>query len=191
MSYRIAFTGAQGTGKSTLAKAVAARLQAGGAGPVRAWLGIGGDVATAGLAVGEQAGAPAVRRFAELHRVREARADADATGGVQVFDRCLLDTLAYADVLGCLDAAEFERLRAAAAASSARCGQLLWLRVTQDYAVLDARDESPAFRRAIDAAIGRLAAASGIALLEHAMPPEPLDAVVEAVLRRCPGAVAS
>jgi hypothetical protein len=56
--------------------------------------------------------------------------------------------------------------------------------VTHDYPVLTASDETPEFRRAIDAAIGRLAGDNAIMLFECAIPPQQVDDVVAAVLAR-------
>jgi len=178
--YRISLTGAQGTGKSTLARAIGAQLRIDGVVGVEICSGVGERVALSGFATGARAGIDAVRHFAQLHQAREAA----ATGRVLVFDRCLLDTLAYAEVLGCMSDAEFASLRAAAIASSRRFAQLVWLRVTHDYPVLTPSDETPEFRRAIDAAIGRLARDNAITLFEYAMPPQQIDDIVGAVLTR-------
>jgi predicted ATPase len=178
--YRISLTGAQGTGKSTLARAIATQLRIDGIVGVQACSGVGDQVTLAGFATGARAGVDAVRRFAQLHQAREAA----ATGSVLVFDRCLLDTLAYAEVLDCMSGADFDSLRDAAVVSCRRFAQLLWLRVTHDYPVLTPSDETPEFRRAIDAAIGRLARDNAITLFEYAMPPQQIDDIVEAVLAR-------
>jgi predicted ATPase len=165
--HRISLTGAQGTGKSTLARAIADRLLADGR-DVALHAGLGGQVARYGHATGALASSESVRTFVRMHRDREAASEK----AVQVFDRCLLDALAYAHVLACLPGDELEDLRLATIASCARLTRLLWLRVTVDYPVLGAADESPAFRRAIDGAIGYLARDYGIMLVEHAIPPD-------------------
>lgn len=168
MAYRIALTGAQGTGKSTVAREVCAAFRAAGRADVQACAGLGDYLAEAGFKLGVQAGADTVRMFARAHIEREA----STPGALQVYDRCLLDTLAYAQVLGCLPGDEFEALCEATVASSARFAQLVWLRVTHDYPVAGDRDESPGFRRAVDAAVGSLARKHRIALIEHALPPD-------------------
>src|SRR4051812_9926619 len=89
--HRISLTGAQGTGKSTLARAIAERLRIAGR-PATLYEGLGDEVARSGLATGALADAESVRTFARLHAAREGQASDD----VQVFDRCLLDGLAYA-----------------------------------------------------------------------------------------------
>ncbi len=170
MVHRIGLTGAQGTGKSTLARAVCTALRSAGVAGVAPVGGLGQALARSGLRVGMQADAQTVRRFAQAQIEREA---ADAGAAVQVHDRCLLDTLAYARVLGCLAQQEWLALRAAALRSCAAFSQLVWLRVGHDYPVLDANDESPEFRRAIDRALGALAAQLGIALFEHSLPADP------------------
>jgi predicted ATPase len=174
--HRISLTGAQGTGKSTLAGAIADRLSLEGL-DVTLHVGLGDDVAAGGLPTGARAGAESVRAFVTLHRTREAA----ASGAVQIFDRCLLDTLAYAHVLACLPPDELERLRNITIASCARLTRLIWLRVTTDYPVQRPTDETPEFRRAIDAAIGTLAQRHGIALVPHAIPPDRIEDIVSDV----------
>src|SRR6185503_409306 len=98
MSYQIGLTGAQGTGKSTLARAVVARLEAEGIGDIESCFGLGEGIVGAGLVTGARAGPETVRLFARTHIAREA----SEGGVVRVFDRALLDTLAYAEVLECL-----------------------------------------------------------------------------------------
>ena len=176
MIHRISLTGAQGTGKSILARAIAGRLSGEGR-EVALHEGLGDDVARAGLATGALAGAESVRAFVKLHRARES----SAGGGVQIFDRCLLDALAYAHVLGCLPTVELDDLRRATIASCARLTRLLWLRVTIEYPVRGPADETSEFRHAIDAAIGNLAHDNGIALVQHAVPPDRIEEIVAAV----------
>jgi predicted ATPase len=175
--HRISLTGAQGTGKSTLARAIVDRLSSEPGLDVELCGGAGSQIAGAGFTTGAGASREGVLAFASWHQQREAAASAP----IQVFDRCLIDTLAYARVLGCLTAHELAHLEAAAVAASRRATQLLWLRVTTDYPVLRSSDETPEFRRAIDAAIGQFAKECSIALAACAMPPECLDAVVERV----------
>jgi thymidylate kinase len=173
---RISLTGAQGTGKSTLARAIADRLIAEGR-AVALYEGLGHDVARSGLATGALAGAESVRAFARLHRTREAA----AAGALQIFDRCLLDALAYAQVLRCLPAVEFDDLRRDTIASCARLTMLLWLRVTVEYPVQGPLDETSEFRTAVDEAIGGVARQNGITLIEHAIPPDRVDDIASAV----------
>jgi predicted ATPase len=181
---RISLTGAQGTGKSTLARAIAERLHS----PRREILlheGIGNAVAGSGLATGALGTAESVRTFVRLHRARDA---APSSAAVQIFDRCLLDAFAYAHVLACLPKRELEELRRATIESCAGLARLIWLRVSHDYPVMTPRDETPEFRRAIDAAIGRLARENAIALIEHALFPDRIDditAEVQAFVNDC------
>jgi predicted ATPase len=176
VTLRIAITGAQGTGKSTLARALADRLAAGANREVSLYEGLGTEAAREGRLTGGRAGADAVMAFARLHEAREAA----ATGNLQIFDRCLLDTLAYAHVLDCLSPRQLEALHRATLASCARMTRLVWLRVTTDYPVSNATDETPEFRRAIDTAIGTLARDNAIALAEYAVPPARYEDVAEA-----------
>jgi cytidylate kinase len=176
MIHRIALTGAQGTGKSTLARAIADQARAYGR-TVALYEGLGESVGGGGLALGERAGADSIRAFVRLHHAREAAASAE----IQVFDRSLLDTLAYARVLDCLDAMEMKELGQVTIASCRRIMDLLWLRVTTDYPVRNPTDETPEFRRAIDAAIGAIAREQAIRLIEHAIPPERIDDIASAV----------
>ena len=176
MIHRISLTGAQGTGKSTLARAIADRLLIEGR-EVALYEGLGYDVAREGLATGALAGAASVRAFVRLHRARGAT----AAGAVQIFDRCLLDALAYAQVLGCLPPVEFEDLRRDTVAACARLTRLLWLRVTVEYPVRGPADETSEFRYSIDSAIGNLVHDNGIAVMQHAIPPDRVEDIVSAV----------
>lgn len=183
MTYRIALTGAQGTGKSTLARALVEGLAAAGVADVHGYLGLGTTVSEAGHRVGGQADAEAVRHFFQAHLTREA----EAQGSVQVFDRCLLDALAYAQVLGCFGREEFDSLCEAVKESSAGLARLLWLRITSDYPVLTPQDESPELRRAIDSAIGHLARTHAIPLIEIAVTPESIEGIVQDVVAKYTG----
>jgi predicted ATPase len=176
VTLRIAITGAQGTGKSTLARAIADRLAVRTIRAVSLYQRVGADAAHDGQPTGSRADADAVMAFARLHEAREAT----ATGDLQVFDRCLLDTLAYAHVLQCLPPHQLEALHRATLASCARMTRLVWLRVTTDYPVLNATDETPEFRRAIDAAIGTLGRDNAIPLAEYAVPPARYEDVADA-----------
>src|SRR6266436_2795354 len=93
MSIVIAFTGGQGSGKTTLARAVSDHLAP------RATLleGISRTVASRGLPLGEAASLETILDFAREHLLRERLAPQT---GVVVLDRCLLDLSAYATVLG-------------------------------------------------------------------------------------------
>ena len=92
--HRISLTGSQGTGKSTLARAIADRLLAAGH-EVALYGGLGDEVAGGASPPAPSPARRSVRAFVRLHLAREAA----ASGAVQIFDRCLLDTLAYAHVL--------------------------------------------------------------------------------------------
>jgi hypothetical protein len=180
---RISLTGAQGTGKSTVAKAIAERLRSPDC-EVRLHEGLGTAVAGSGLATGALSTAESVRTFVRLHRARDAM---PSSATVQVFDRCLLDALAYAHVLACLPKAELDELRGATIQSCAGMALLIWLRVTHDYPVASPQDETPAFRRAIDLAVGRLARENAIAVVEHALPPDRVEDITAEVAARING----
>ena len=180
MTFRIALAGAQGTGKSTLARAIVVRLRAAKTQNVQLCTSVGGEISESGLVTGAAAGAETVLTFARLQLEREL----GATGEIQVFDRCLLDTLAYARILGCLSRDEFRDLQRATLDSCRRVAQLLWLRVTSDYPVKNAQDETPEFRRAIDKAIGELALEHSLSLTACAITPESLDGVVDRVIEQ-------
>lgn len=179
-TYRILLTGAQGTGKSTLARAIAARLRAEGTTDVAGLDSAGAAISAQGHATGHRAPADTVRLFARLHQAREA----ESGFAVGVFDRCLLDTLAYALVLGCLGAEELDRLQAAAIASSRRADQLLWCRIASDYPAQGPQDETPAFRREIEAAIGQVVRAHRLPVHEHPDAVGQAGAIVDEVWRR-------
>lgn len=178
LAYRIALTGAQGTGKSTLARVLLGRFRESGVDDVDALVGVGATVGATGHAVGSTATAATVRLFAAEHLAREHAAAAQ----VQLFDRCMLDALAYARVLDVLPRDELAELHRTTAASMAACAMVVWMRVSADYPVVTERDESPEFRRAIDAAIGECSRELGVALIEHAVPPDTIDAIADVAL---------
>jgi len=130
--------------------------------------------------LGAQANAESVRAFANAHRAREA----SARGSIQIFDRCLLDALAYATVLDCLPAVEVQALLIDTVRSVRCSDQLLLLRITDDYPVNDERDETPEFRRAIEAAILTLARQHTIELSECSVRPESATRIAQAVVER-------
>src|SRR3954469_14074722 len=101
--YRLALTGAQGTGKSTVTRHLAGLMAGLGVTP-QLLVGMGDEVAGPGIAAGPRADARTVHQFAAAHAAREA---ALGDAAIAVLDRCLLDTLAYADVLGCLPPEEY------------------------------------------------------------------------------------
>jgi len=92
---RLAITGAQGTGKSTMAQRAGEAARGLG---IRAVVleGIGAAVAAQGLPLGRQATAETFCAFAAAHLRRERLAE----GELIVQDRCLLDLYAYCRVLG-------------------------------------------------------------------------------------------
>jgi len=86
----IAITGAQGSGKSTVARGVAQQLNARGIATV-ALQGIGAYVSALNFPLGESATSDTIAAFLLEHIKRERHAPPMA-----VFDRCLVDLVAYA-----------------------------------------------------------------------------------------------
>jgi predicted ATPase len=191
--HRIALTGAQGTGKSTLARHIAQALGGQADVDVRLYTGLGDFALANRLATGMVADASTVRALARWHLEREAGACAAANAPtsppvartVVILDRCLLDTLAYAEVLACLPAAELHELRQAAGRSSRMFEQLLFIRITSDYPVTSVLDETPEFRRAVEQAIEAAGTSLGLAMTEVRLsPPMQPERVCREVLER-------
>lgn len=146
---RVAITGAQGAGKSTLGSALErwARRQLDPRARLYAGL---GDAVFAGLdAIERTQPAARVRAFVAAHLAREAALEP----GLALLDRCLLDAAAYAQVLACLPAGEWSALEDRLRASMAATAAVLVVPIAADYPVLAEADESPAFRRRIETAI--------------------------------------
>ena len=89
----IAFTGAQGTGKSTLVKAIAGEVAARGLGQCTVYRGIGQEAADQGIPLGGKADSTTIMEFARLHVRRERGISGH---GIHLLDRCFVDLLAYA-----------------------------------------------------------------------------------------------
>ena len=96
MSRRVAFTGAQGVGKTTLVATVREKLETRSSVAVLDRL--GASVAEFGVPVGEGATTETLMAFAELHLRRERLAQ---SAEFVLQDRCFLDLLAYAWVTRC------------------------------------------------------------------------------------------
>ena len=86
----IAVTGAQGSGKSTIVRALVERLE-GRMTPLVSVQGIGAYVGSLKFPLGESATRDTISAFLLEHVRRERHAPPDA-----VFDRCLIDLVAYA-----------------------------------------------------------------------------------------------
>jgi predicted ATPase len=93
----VAFTGGQGSGKTTLARATADHVTAGGP-RVVLLEGISNRVVARGLPLGEGATDETIIAFAHEHLLRERMAP---PADFILLDRCLLDLVAYAYIRGC------------------------------------------------------------------------------------------
>ena len=95
MVKRYAITGAQGTGKTTLARELCQSCNQ-FVGDCELLEGIGARVTAMGFPLGSRATPDTLCAFAAEHIRRER----EASGQVVILDRCLLDLLAYGRVLG-------------------------------------------------------------------------------------------
>src|ERR1019366_1837045 len=110
-----AITGAQGVGKTTLARAIFETCRARTSVTCELLKGIGQRAKDSGHPLGSDATTATIYAFAAEHLRRERKCTAELI----IQDRCLLDLLAYVRVLDVLDQAALEMLQEVALTSLA------------------------------------------------------------------------
>ena len=158
VSRRVAFTGAQGVGKTTLVAAVRKKLKTRSA--VAVLEGLGASVAEIGVPVGEVATTETLMAFAELHLRRERLAQ---SAEFVLQDRCFLDLLAYARAMRC-DTALYSLLSECAAWSLQRIVHVYYVPIEAFSARSLVSRESDQFRIQVADAIQQEATRLGVDL---------------------------
>ena len=158
MSRRVAFTGAQGVGKTTLVAAVSEKLKA--RSTVAVLEGLGASVAALGVPVGEGATTETLMAFAELHLRRERLAQ---SAEFVLQDRCFLDLLAYARATRC-DTALYSLLSECAAWSLRRIVHVYYVPIEPFSAKSLVSRESDQFKIQVADAIQQEATRLGVEL---------------------------
>jgi predicted ATPase len=156
--HRFAVTGAQGVGKTTLARDLFALCQVRSSVNCEILQGIGQRVKDAGYPLGSAATADTVYAFAAEHLRRERTCPADLV----IQDRCLLDLLAYVRVLGLFGNPAYSMLQEVALNSLGVIDLVFFVPMCD--ALRDAGTvlEPPEFRARIDTAISAIAQELGV-----------------------------
>ncbi len=152
---RIAVSGAQGSGKSSLANDLLAKFQQNSSDCVLLE-GIGSKAAALGVPLGENADLETACVFARLHLERE-----QAALSCVVFDRCLLDLYAYVVVLQIGPAAFREFVRTLTSVSLAAMDLVAITKIPHSQWNTGDVREKDAFRLAFDAQLPAIAAGIG------------------------------
>ena len=142
MIFRVAVTGAQGTGKSSFARTLY-ELCSHKIGPSKLLNGTGNAVKSKGIVVGHLAGEEAIRAFWSAHQKQHP------SEGINIFDRCFLDIVAYSRVLGALGKMDQDLLEATARLTLQEFNRIFILPITGPYPEFRDGDEPEEFREAI------------------------------------------
>jgi hypothetical protein len=178
--YRFAITGAQASGKTTLAKALAERCCCELDPNCVLLSGIGAEVGRRGYSLGSGATTDTFLMFATAHVRRERECVAMLT----IQDRCLVDLLAYARVRNCLSPAGLELLLELAVSSCSALDCLFYTPISDATRHLVRPSENTDFRLAIAREIEYVSDELSIPLLElSGTPEERLDAALVVVHR--------
>ncbi len=148
----IAFTGAQGVGKSTLVSAVESEIVHLELGPCSVHKGLGQEAVRSGVPLGEKADRCTILEFARLHVRRER----ELGEGIHLLDRCFVDLLAYTRILCSEDVFLTRLVEELTQASLARIGVIV--HVPFGRSVVDTRPcrEPGGFRASIDLGIAQI-----------------------------------
>lgn len=159
-SLRVGVTGAQGVGKSTLARQLFERCEAIYPGTCDHLPSLGAEVAQRGFPLGSSVTAESLAAFAAAHVRRERGSYKPIT----ILDRNLLDLTAYARVSMAASEALLELLYELCCSYSTRYQLIVFVPMIPELAENPARHESAEFRQKIDREIPALAKVLGVEL---------------------------
>jgi predicted ATPase len=171
---RVAVTGAQGVGKTTLARDLFAICRARTGVSCEILEGIGHRVKEAGYPLGSAATSGTVYAFAAEHLRRERTCLAELV----IQDRCLIDLLAYVRVLGLLEEPALRMLQEATLTSLEGIDLILFVPMCDALRDTGTAVETPEFRARIDAAIPAVAQELGVQIV--AVEGEPAERAAKA-----------
>jgi predicted ATPase len=159
--FRVAVTGAQGVGKTTLARDLFAICRARTGVSCEFLQGIGHRVKEAGYPLGPAATSGTIYAFAAEHLKRERTCQAELV----IQDRCLIDLLAYVRVLGLLEEPASWMLKEATLTSLETIDLILFVPICDVLRNAGTAVETPEFRARIDAAIPTIARELGVQIV--------------------------
>lgn len=160
---RIAITGAQGTGKSTLARSLLVSLREDlPQGSVSLLEGIGSEIAGLGLPLGTSADIDTLHAFVAAHLRRERL----VKPGLVLQDRCLLDLLAYARLVRPDDIYFHEMLMELARCSMSNVALVLYTPIVADTRRCRSPNETASFREAVERELLELGTSLNLNLVE-------------------------
>lgn len=166
---RVAVTGAQGVGKTTLARDLFTICSAHTEVSCEILQGIGQRVKAAGYPLGTSATSETVCAFAAEHLRRER----DVLADLVVQDRCLLDLLAYVRILGLLNGPALRMLQEVTLTSLKAIDLILFVPMCEAIRNAGTVVEPPEFRAQIDTAIPMIAQELGVHMVAvEGTPPE-------------------
>lgn len=151
--FRVAITGAQGVGKTTLARDLFAICHDRTRISCELLQGIGQRVKGAGYPLGQAATSDTIYAFAAEHLRRERTCQSELV----IQDRCMIDLLAYVQVLGLLEEPALRMLKEATLFSLAAIDLILYVPMFEALRSAGTGVETPEFRAKIDAVIPEVA----------------------------------
>jgi len=160
--YRFSVTGAQGVGKTTLARSLYEKCCTQLPLDCTLLSGIGTRIRERGYPIGSQATVETIYAFAAEHLKRERQCPAT----IIVQDRCLLDMLGYARALGKLSRVSLEMVEQVVLSSCIKMDAIFYLPICEELRDAKEARENPQFRVAVAQQIEIAARDLGLVLHE-------------------------
>lgn len=154
----VAVTGAQGVGKSTFCREIAAVLRKDQSIDTSLLCGLGDTIRAKGVPLGAASNSDTIFAIFHEHLRREREAAAD----VVLLDRCIVDALAYTRVLGLTSVCENLLLEEIAQLAAKRLTLVIELQLSHAFAVTAATHENPAMRNAVSTTIPSIISELGV-----------------------------